>query len=282
MEISRTTGTSLRTPAVIFLFLCAGIFSAGYFYYQAQKRHIVVEAQNHMAAIAGLKTAQIAEWRHARFDHQDLVFNNPLVVNQVKAFLANPADKLKRRNMLEWMESFRKNGLFSEIMLLDAVGKEVLAAPEGMALAPYPKLLIEQAILKGKPLLTAIHVSKALQFPHVGAVIPLTLPEAPHDVVGVFYMYASLEHELYPMLQRWPVPSKSSETLLVSREDENVLFLNEWRNLPAPGKLPFKLPLKSGIIEAAAVQGREGMIEGVDYSGAPVLSVAKKVPGLDC
>lgn len=281
MERPRTTGTPLWALAVAFLLLTAVIITAGYFYYQSQKRIIVTDQQNNLTAIADLKIGQLVQWHNARFVHLALVLNNPMIVHRVKAILENPADKLQIRDMREWMESFRKSGLFEEMMLLNADGTEVLAAPETMQLVPTANPMIGQAIFTRKPVMTEVHMSQVMPFPHIGAAVPLTLPGAPQTVVGVFYMYASLERDLYPMLMRWPGPSRTSETLLVSREGGNVVFLNELRHRKNTGG-QFKLPLNSEVIAAIAVQGKEGVIEGVDYRGVPVVAIAKKVPSLNC
>ena len=84
---------------------------------------------------------------------------------------------------------------------------------------------------------------------------------------------------LYPLIQTWPLPSRSGETLLVERRGQQVLYLNELRfrqntalKLAPPANRP-SLPA------AMAVRGRRGVVQGIDYRGVPVLAALQTVPG---
>ena len=83
---------------------------------------------------------------------------------------------------------------------------------------------------------------------------------------------------LYPLIQPWPVPSKTAETLLVRRDGNDVLFLNELRH-QSNTMLKLRIPLSQTNVPAVmAVLGREGVVEGRDYRGVAVLSALKHVP----
>ncbi|HAH08082.1 MAG TPA: hypothetical protein DCM05_16420, partial [Elusimicrobia bacterium] len=86
---------------------------------------------------------------------------------------------------------------------------------------------------------------------------------------------------LYPLIQTWPTASRTAETLLVRREGEGVLFLNELRHRQEPA-LSLRIPLSRQDSPAAqAVLGRVGGFEGLDYRGVRVLSDVRPVPGTD-
>jgi PAS domain S-box-containing protein len=83
---------------------------------------------------------------------------------------------------------------------------------------------------------------------------------------------------LYPFLQSWPSPSRSAETVVVRREGDSVLFLNELRHRRGV-ELAFRLPLnRPGLPSALAVTGEPRIIEGVDYRGVPVLAAVRPLP----
>ncbi|MCC6123667.1 MAG: PAS domain S-box protein [Pirellulales bacterium] len=85
---------------------------------------------------------------------------------------------------------------------------------------------------------------------------------------------------LYPLIQQWPTPSRTAETLLVERQGDEALFLNELRHRKNTA-LIFRVPLARyrNVPAAAAAAGREGVIEGPDYRGVPALAFAKRIPG---
>jgi signal transduction histidine kinase len=83
---------------------------------------------------------------------------------------------------------------------------------------------------------------------------------------------------LYPLIQTWPTPSASAETLLVCREGDAVLYLNDLRHQHDTA-LKLRIPLTQTNLPAVmAVLGREGIFRGKDYRGVEVLSALKAVP----
>jgi two-component system sensor histidine kinase/response regulator len=89
---------------------------------------------------------------------------------------------------------------------------------------------------------------------------------------------------LSPLLQGWPVPSASAETLLLHRDGDQVLFLNELRHqADAAGKLrvPVATPrlLSAQILRGEAELGQ--LVEGTDYRAVEALGVVRAVPDTD-
>src|ERR1039458_1417181 len=82
------------------------------------------------------------------------------------------------------------------------------------------------------------------------------------------------------MLQRWPVPSQSGETILVRRDGDEVVFLNALR-FRQDAALQLKIPVTRRDNPAVkAVLGARGVVEGVDYHGVPVFAALRAVPDL--
>ncbi|MFA4825557.1 MAG: PAS domain S-box protein [Methanoregula sp.] len=97
--------------------------------------------------------------------------------------------------------------------------------------------------------------------------------------VGAVLLSIDPEDFLYPLIQSWPVPSGSAETLLVEREGDHVLFLNELRHRNNTA-LNLTIPLiQTDVPSVMAVLGTTGAFEGTDYRGADVISVLEPIPG---
>lgn len=74
------------------------------------------------------------------------------------------------------------------------------------------------------------------------------------------------------------MPSDTSETLLVRRDGEAALFLNELRHKKDTA-LKLRIPLSRTDVPAVmAVSGKEGVAKGRDYRGVDVVAVTKAVP----
>ena len=74
------------------------------------------------------------------------------------------------------------------------------------------------------------------------------------------------------------MPSETAETLLVERDGDQVLFLNELRHQKDTA-LKLRIPLSQQEVPAVmAVLGKEGVVEGRDYRGVEVLAALKHIP----
>lgn len=113
--------------------------------------------------------------------------------------------------------------------------------------------------------------------------IPLQGPDSSR-FAPVVVMHIDLANWLFPVLESWPVFSRSGETLLVRRDGDQALYLNDLRHQPdAAAKL--RVPL--GRTEVLATQLLRGdakpgiSLAGSDYRGIPALGAASTVNGTD-
>ena len=84
---------------------------------------------------------------------------------------------------------------------------------------------------------------------------------------------------LYPLIEKWPVPSKTGETLLVRREGDEVVYLNDLLHQPGAA-LTLRRSIRDLQLPAAmGTRGYFGVTEGVDYRGVTVLAAVRAVPG---
>ena len=138
---------------------------------------------------------------------------------------------------------------------------------------------LAEALRERRPVLTDLHVGPADLPPHIDVVAPLFSETGKtKDPVGAVILQLDARQFLYPLIQFWPTPSPSAETLLVRRDGDAVLFLNDLRHQPDTA-LKLRIPLSRKDVPAVmAVLGKEGIVQGKDYRGVDVLSVLKAVP----
>ncbi|MFT3760882.1 ATP-binding protein [Thauera sp.] len=97
---------------------------------------------------------------------------------------------------------------------------------------------------------------------------------------GVAYLTWRADETLFPMVETWPVPTRTAETYLVRRDGGGVRFLTPLRHRK-DAALVLTLPLgDAGVPAVRAARGESGILEGGrDYRGVPVLAYAAAVGG---
>jgi PAS domain S-box-containing protein len=94
---------------------------------------------------------------------------------------------------------------------------------------------------------------------------------------GVVLLEADPNKWLYPYLAMRPMAALSAETVLVRREGDDIVYLSPLRHHPAP-PLTFRRPANvTGFAALAAVEGREGFGEYVDYRNEPVFAAVVRL-----
>lgn len=263
----------------VFVLLLLMIVFAGIGYFQLQRNYIVRYEQDKLATVAELRVDQIVRWRNERLNHVEYIYNNPLFARLVKAFFENPDSAERRQEILAWMKALQTRRLFTEIYLLDANGGQILASKDAGQIGEHAKGLIKQVLATRTPVFSDLHTAPKvnLHFPHFDIAIPLILPEN-QSVAGVIFMRMIPQTDLYEQINSWPTPSITAETILVRRDGDCILYLNDLRHRKG-GALNLRIPLTdNNVAEVKAVNGTTGIIKGVDYRGVPVLAVARTIP----
>lgn len=250
----------------------------GWFYYEEQQ-HLRHTMENELLTIAELKTDQIVEWRAERLADAALLSQNPYFIEGVTRWLTNhnQADKAK---MLEEFRVLQTIYGVYDILLVDAQGQVQLSLKNQTNILHHEVLeTLSQSFEMNLPMLTDLHPGMGNIPPHIGVIAPFFIEnEGKSEAIGAIIMQRNPSDFLYPLIQSWPTPSKTAETLLVRRDGDYVLFLNDLRHR-TDSALSLRIPLSQSNIPAVmAVNGIEGIVQGKDYRGVQVLAVIKAIP----
>ena len=267
MKNSFSLGLKVWLLAIFLVLLIGGVW---FFKVQQQQRRQAIE--NHLIDIARLKASQIAAWRaDGQADAAVLATNGQLIAD-VQRFFAAPLVSIASQVKQDLLP-IRANYHFIDIVLLDAENKERLSLePFSIGLHKEYTMALAAARESHKPIWTFFHVEAGYQSPHLSLVTPLFSKINRLEYIGSLLLINDPMLFLYPLVQSWPTPSKTAETLLVQRDGDDVLFLNELR-FYHNSALKLRIPVSQGDLPAAmAVVGKEGIVEGRDYRGVKVVA----------
>jgi PAS domain S-box-containing protein len=273
--------------ALVFL----ALLGWGAWFYQAQRQELRRDAEMQLEAVARLKADQIAAWREERLDDAAVLMERLAFIADAKQRLAEPSAGASRppeaaatmkaaEETLRRFRSIQKHYRYHDILLVDPDGRVRLSL-SGYAGTHHvgAAAALAAALRERKPVFTELHTEVDDPVPHIGVVAPLFSNQGEAaGAVGAVMLVSDARAFLFPLIQSWPVPSRTAESLLVRRDGDHVLFLNDLRHRPDTA-LKLRIPLSRQDVPAVkAVLGLEGVYEGKDYRGVEVLGVLKAIP----
>ena len=268
-------------PTFLVIFAALGI--SGYLYYQNESKNQLKHVSEQLRSISELKSRQIIEWRQSRIADGQVLAENPQLVAAVDdIFQAKTAPAASMKRVLEHLQSIKNNYHYQDILVIDNDGnlRLSLSGRQENIFNDSIFLAQEAAFSTGRANMTDLHIHPKIGMVHADVVVPLILgDDKTKRRVGSILLQIDPNIFLFPALQSWPVPSTSAETLLVRRDGDHVLFLNEVRQR-ADAALHFRISETQGEVPSvmAVFAGRQGFVEGLDYQGKPVLAAIKSIP----
>jgi len=263
----------------LFLILAVVIAATGFLYYTNYEKQYKTEIENQLSAIASLKVNQIVQWRTQRLGEASVFYRNTDFAVLIKQFLKNPKDAATKLKVRVWFKQIQEAYAYSRLCLHDIKGNELLVYPDSMGQHSYTFYKQLPSVIKlGKITFIDFYRNEHDGIIYLRIFVPLFDPANNKKVIGIIAMRIDPRKYLYPLINGWPIHSKTAETLIVRREGNDVVFLNELR-FQKNSALNIKKPLSNLRLPAAAVVlGKEGIIEGTDYRGVPVLAYVCPVP----
>lgn len=274
-------GTEHSAVALVvgFVLLVAGIVAAGCVYHRNIENARLREVQARLSAIADLKAGEIALWRAERRTDASFFHENRAFSAIVKSYLHTPPGLRNSHVLHHWLASIRANQNYDGVFLLEKGGRELLLYSRNAGpLSPSLLQGVEAALANGRITFTDFYREQGGGGIRMGIVAPIFDGEPRTRGIAALALRIDPEKYLLPFIRVWPTESISAESLLVRREGNHALFLNDLR-FNRGAALNLRIPLDRVEVPAVmAVRGRTGGVEGVDYRGIPVLANLRAIP----
>ncbi|MDT3735411.1 MAG: PAS domain S-box protein [Denitratisoma sp.] len=256
-----------------FLLLVALIAGTGTLAYRHQATAFKKQQHSQQAAIAELKAVQIRRWVDRGHQQAEILRRDPDLLEAARRLATDNAPDADRHVRLHF-DALLEAGEWTAIGLYAADGRPLLQAGE----AREPETALRQAIAHtaadGGFRLHDVHpVDAAGRTYRIDFLLPL--PEA----AGVLVLSADPLALLFSMAQSWPIPSDSSEALLLRVEGDHVVFITPPRR---SGARPTeqRVPLADTALSSPRDRkDGKGIFEGRDFRGIEVIAAFESVPG---
>ncbi len=270
-------GSNYRRNLVLLVVVTVIVLGvAGLLYIFYEREHIKEEKYNELALVANLKSSEISKHFEAEMEDAKLIASDIFVSDRINRFLIG--EKGSKLNLVNKFKSIEVQHDYHDVLLATLDGK-LLAS--GEAETKKINAVLEKSIKKSlaikKIVSTDLYKSADNRIIRYDFVVPIL--DKKKEPVAIIIFRKDPFQELFPMIQSWPLSSATAENLIVRKDGNDVLFLNELR-FRKDSALKLRIPLtKSELPAVQAVYGKTGIYEGTDYRGIAVLSDIRRIAG---
>jgi PAS domain S-box-containing protein len=264
---------------IVFFALAAVILISGFFYYNNYKKQFRNEIENQLSSIASLKVNQILQWRKERLIDANDFYKNAEFSGLVKRCINSKNEVGAKKRIKDWIDEVRLTSQYNTISLYDTKGIVVISSSDEKNLSSFILTSYFNEIVKsGEIYVRDFYRDEYDKRIYLSIYIPILSKKPDKKVIGVLALRTDPAQYLYPLINEWPIPSKSAETLLLRHEGNETVYLNELR-FQKNTALNLRRPLNNLTLPAArAVLGKKEIMEGIDYRGVAVIAYICPIP----
>ncbi len=255
------------------------IILIGYFAIESQHRETEKQITIELETVAQLKAKSIADWYHERYSDAEVAMVNQMPSTYLYNLEISQRFDISREDIILWLDSLVASYDYRGIMLLNRTGSQVISVPDTASVCSFnTNTTLKRALDSDTPLFTDIFRDPKSGTALMEYWVPVRL--RPGDTsLGVLVFQVDPETYLFPLIQTWPTPSRSAESLIVRLVGDEVLFLNDLRHVPN-ASLSLSIPASTENVPAVmAAKGYKGIVRGDDYRGVPVVASITNISG---
>ena len=264
---------------LVFMIQAVGIITAVYLYHWNHEKNFRAEVERQLSIVADLKVSELVQWRRERLGDGAVFHQNDNFTGLVRRYLERPGDAYLRARFQKWLDCVLVTNQYDRVALVDTEGKERISAPR--TTEPVVSHLVKDAtevLRTGEVAFLDFHRDAPDRPIHLAVLVPIHDTQGSGRPLGVLRLRIDPGAYLYPLINRWPTPSRTAESLLVRRDGNDVLFLNTLR-FQKNTALALRSSLEDKHMPAVkAVLGQSGIVEGTDYRGVPVIAAVRAIP----
>jgi len=244
---------------------------------------------SHLKSIVELQAALVSQWLDQVISDCRFLAKDKILIESLLPHFSNlhHADqKVGTVHMRRYLEGLVGGWGYGEALVISPAGRVLFSTCplyEGWDMAANPHFRGAMSLPPGEVYIKDIYYSertKTLSMAFSTRIEVLNNKFPQDRTIGVLVLRVCVDRTLYPLLRNWQGMGNSGETMLVRRDGERLIFLNNTRNFPDTAlKLAIPIQPVTGQAEIAlkAIGGQRGIAESVDYRGISVLAAYSPV-----
>lgn len=253
------------------------IIIVGYFYLQTISERILKQKYAELSAISELKVNQLTQWISERNSEAKFFSENPTYIENAITLISNHQNRDAKASLHKGLSHIQEQHGYENIFVVSAE-KKILFSLEKYEneLSSSALKFVDSSLSSDRVVFSDFYLCEISNKYHLDIVAPIKNRD--EKLIAVMLFRFDPEQYLYPLIQSWPLPSRTSETLLVRQVKDSVEFINQLRHIK---NKPHSLRISLNDTEVPAVQavlGYKGIWEGLDYRSEKVIAYIRPIP----
>ncbi|MEI6544870.1 MAG: PAS domain S-box protein, partial [Methylococcales bacterium] len=263
---------------ILFLLLILPLISLTYLLIQIPA--VERETYNSLENILKLKTSQIENWLNERQGDCLSLKDSVNLAQSIQQLIQHKNESLQKTILTKQFKSLQSAYNYESVLLVDTTGNELVGVGANEDVSEVVQSMLPQIITDKKVVNTDLYREDNGHI-HMDWLVPITVgSDTDKHVIATIVLRVDPKRILYPMIQSQPIQSVTAESLLIRREGNQVLYLNDLR-FSEDSALNLRRPLNTpSLTTAIALQSNQPKtILGVDYRGVKVLDKFGSIAG---
>lgn len=253
---------------------------SAYYYYYTEKNRIHKEKYEYLNALSELKMDQVIKWKDERLSEAKFFPTVGKFIRSTAFLIANPDDSIAKNYLLNTLLPIKERHKYKNLLVTDTHGKILFSLDPAVKQLDSTTLgYIKNSVTADSILFTDLYYSNGHPNIHLEIISPIK--DNYKKIIGTFVLIIDPNDYLFPLIQKWPTPSKTAESLIFKKEDKQLRVISK-RRFEENTKMLITIPLKekkyAGVV---GIEVGKGIVEGIDYRNNKVLAAVNKIPGTD-
>lgn len=271
-----TARDKIPKPLVLLIVLASILVVTGaVLLYPVQRYKVLERTYYDLDLITSMKSEELRKWRMEHIRDAYIIRQSAMMNTMIRDYLRKEEVR-KKTEICDRLNLFVENYDYHSAVVIDTTGLIRILYPDTPDTRSTDRLDISAFNIKDV-YFSDLHYSEDMRGIHMDVSIPVT--ESDSIVSALIVLRIDPEITLFPTINTGQTRGKSSETILIRLDENNLTYLN--RTLLHPLKhRNYKRSLnKQSLVAGLAVVGNEGRYEGLDYRNITVLSFIRRIPG---
>jgi PAS domain S-box-containing protein len=267
----------LKVSVLLIVIISLILIVSGYFFIQNESQSTLQARYGELHAVSEFKKNEIVQFHTERMADISIIAESPYIKKGIEQWKNDRFNPQLRDELIHFIFLLRDAFNCKEVKLISLEGDNLLNPSDSEFTKSEYLPQIQECVYKHDVILLDLYMCNYHNAIHHDVIAPVISNTG--EILGVFIFRIDPEISVYPLFREWPGKSKTGEVLIVRQENDSVLFLNEISSKSDKTRR-LKLSLQTRNLPAAmAVQGKSGLVHGIDYKGNSVFAAIEKVPG---